>query len=143
MKTFALPDHEGMPLKIADIKVDLQSTPPLIHDRILESIDEYISAQSGAIKVEYKDAPIKEGYLNIYICQFKAGKYRLHIFGKINGRAFRTEKEFRDTSTNSLGIMNEKIKYVLDKSRNILKNYYVNANMKSLEEHLNAFLWPM
>jgi hypothetical protein len=143
MTEFELPQNEGMPIGIVDFKVDLASNPPEIKDRIIESVDNYILGDCDKIKIDYKDAPTEEGQLNIYICRFKTGKYRLHIFGRIKGKVFRTEKEISDASTSSLGLLNEKIKYVLVRSRNILKTYYMHSNLKSIEDHLMAFLLPL
>ncbi|MGZ3898858.1 MAG: hypothetical protein ACXVNM_02595 [Bacteroidia bacterium] len=143
MTIFELPVTEGKPVGIVDFKIDLLLSPPVIEQRIIETVDPYISTQTQTIKIEYKDALIDEGWLNIYICRFKTGKYRLHIFGKMKGTEFRTEKEIMDPGTNSLGIVNERIKYVLINSRNILRKYYLTSNLKSLEDHLMAFLIPL
>lgn len=137
---FELPINEGEPLEIVDFKVDLQASPPVIMEKVIDGVDNYILNQSNALKIVYKDASIDEGRLNIYVCKFKTGRCRLHIFGKINGQEFKSEKELSENSAKSQWILNEKIKYVLFKSRNILRLYYLNSNLKSIEDHLNAFL---
>jgi hypothetical protein len=142
MTAFVLPISDGKPLEIVDFKVDLLSSPPEIKEKIINAVDNYISTQTDAIKIIYNDAPIDEGRLNIYVCKFKTGKYRLHIFGKIKGQEFRTEKELSEAYSNSLSILNDRIKYVLISSRNILRNYYLSNNVKSIEDHLLAFLIP-
>jgi hypothetical protein len=143
MKTFNLPLEEGKPLSIADFKLYLQSTPPSIQQRVINSVDKYILAQSKCFKITYNDAPVDEGYLNICVCRFSTGKYRLHMFGKINGHEIQREKEIVDHHNHGFGLLYEKIKYVLLQSRNILKTYYNNSNIKSLEDHLLAFLLPL
>lgn len=143
MTTFELPAGEGKPLEIADFKVDLLLTPPKIEERIIERVDNYVSTGTQAIKINYKDASVEEGHLNIYICRFSTGKCRLHIFGRIRGKEFRTEKEVSEVRAGNLNILNQKIKYVLTSSRNILRTYYLNSNLKSLEDHLIAFLIPV
>jgi len=140
MKTFELPFEEGKPLSIADFKLYLQTSPPRIQERIISSVDKYIKAETGCLKIIYDDAPTEEGHLNICICRFKTGRYRLHIFGTINGAPFSREKEIVDPRTHSFGILYEKIRFVLIQSRNILKTYYNSANIKGMEDHLLAFL---
>jgi hypothetical protein len=140
MKSFDLPFEEGKPLTIADFKLYLQTSPPSIQERIISSVDKYINAQTGCFKIVYDDAPTEEGYLNICVCRFKTGRYRLHIFGTINGEPFTREKEIVDPRVHSFAMIYEKIRFVLVQSRNILKTYYNNANIKSLEDHLLAFL---
>jgi hypothetical protein len=142
MTAFIVPPSDGKPLEIADFKVDLLLSPPEIQEKNIEVVDNYISTLSDAIQIIYRDAPIEEGYLNIYVCKFKTGKQRLHIFGKIKGKEFKIERELSGTYSNTLGISNGRIKYVLVKSRNILRTYYLSANLKSIEEHLLAFLIP-
>ncbi len=143
MKPFELPPSDGKPLEIIDFKVDLSASPPEIKEEIINEVDNYISAQPDAIKIVYDNAPFDEGRLNIYVCKFKSGKYRLHILGKIKGRELRTEKELSEQYSSRAGILNERIKYVLVTSRNILRNYYLNNNVKSIEDHLMAFLIPL
>ncbi|MCE3259852.1 MAG: hypothetical protein K0S12_1493 [Bacteroidetes bacterium] len=143
MTTFEMPVTDGTPLDIVDFKVNLLSSPPEIDERIIDTVDPYVSSYPEGIKICYKDAPTDEGRLNICICRFRTGKYRLHIFGKIKGQVLRTEKEISDASLSNLTLLNEKIKYVLLSSRNILKNYYLHSNLKSMEDHLIAFLLPL
>jgi hypothetical protein len=140
MTAFKLPMADGKPLEIIDFKVDFLVSPPEIKEEFINSLDSYLTTQNGSLEVTYKDANTDEGRLNIYLCKFKAGKYRLHIFGRIKGQEFRIEKVLSDTSFNCRGISSERIKYVLLSSRNILKKYYLNANLKSIENHLQAFL---
>jgi hypothetical protein len=142
MTAFDLPLTDGKPLEIVDFHVDLVVSPPEVKENRIESIDHYISDCKDVIKIDYKDAPLKEGQLNIYVCKFKTGKYCLHIFGKIKGRDFRIEKEIR-ANANALQLLQKRIKFVLVNSRNILRTYYVNSNLKSLENHLLAFLIPI
>jgi hypothetical protein len=142
MTAFVVPPSDGKPLKIVDLKVDLLLSPPVIQEKNIEEVDNYVSTQSNAIEIIYSDAPTEEGYLNIYVCKFKTGKHRLHIFGKIKGQEFKIDKELSGSYYNTTGISSDRIKYVLVKSRNILRTYYLNANLKSIEEHLMAFLIP-
>ena len=140
MTAFTLPIADGKPLEIIDFKVDFLVSPPEIKEESISGIDNYLICQNDAIQIIYKDANTEEGRLNIYVCKFKAGKYRLHIFGKIKGQEFRIEKALTDSSFNCKSISTERIKYILVSSRNILRKYYLSANLKSIENHLQAFL---
>lgn len=141
MTAFTLPQNDGTPLEIIDFKIDLLSSPPEIKEEIIiETVDNYVTSQQGHLEITYKNAITDEGRLNIYLCKFKTGKHRLHIFGKIRGQVLRTEKELSENYEASQ--LNARIKHVLQSSRNILKNYYVNSNLQSMENHLMAFLIP-
>ncbi|MCE3278967.1 MAG: hypothetical protein K0S44_1158 [Bacteroidetes bacterium] len=140
MTAFELPVTDGKPLNIMDFKVDLIASPPEIQHRSIEAVDQYISMNSEALCIDYKDAQLDEGRLNIYLCRFQTGKFRLHIIGKIRGQEFRTEREIKETQSNSWGTLNQKINYVLVSSRNILRTYYISSNIKSIENHLMAFI---
>ncbi|MBA3664622.1 MAG: hypothetical protein H0W61_10485 [Bacteroidetes bacterium] len=141
MTLFELPVSDGKPEKIVDFHLDLVVSPPQIEEKTIITVDPYILDNPACLRIDYKDAPVDEGHLNIYLCHFKTGKARLHIFGKIKGQEFRAEKEVKLLNT-SLMSLQERIKQVLVSSRNILRSYYVNANIKSLEAHLIAFLVP-
>ncbi len=142
MTAFVLPDHYGKPLEIVDFHVDLVVSPPEVKENIIHRVDPYISTQTGRLQINYKDATIDEGHLNIYICRFSTGRCYLHVFGKMKGREFRTEREISESNSNSLEL-NRRIRYVLVRSRNILRAYYLNNNLESLENHLLAFLLPL
>lgn len=135
-----MPMADGKPLEIIDFNVDFLTSPPIIKEEIISSVENYLTTQNDVIEVNYKNAITIEGRLNIYLCKFRAGKYRLHIFGRIKGQDFKIEKVLSDTSFNCRGVSSERIKYILFNSRNILKKYYINANLKSIENHLQAFL---
>ena len=142
MTAFELPITDGKPLEIVDFKVELLVSPPEVREEIINEVDNYISTHTDAIKIVYHNAPVDEGRINIYVCKFKTGKYRLHIFGRIKGQDWRTERVLSEAYSNSSGILNKRIKYVLVTSRNILRNYYLSNNVKSIEDHLMAFLIP-
>ena len=140
MTAFELPITDGKPLEIVDFKIDLLSSPPQIKEELIQRTDNYVLDQPDAFKIIYNNATLDEGHLNIYVCQFPKGKFRVHIFGKIKGQELRTEKEIPGSNVDSPAIINDRIKYVLVNSRNILKMYYANSNIKSIENHLMAFL---
>jgi hypothetical protein len=142
MNTFELPSEEGKPSAIGDFKIFLDSSPPLIKERVIKNADNYVSTYPGKYQIEYKDAITGEGYLNIYVCRLTNGDYVFHIFGKIRGTEFRKEKLIKGKTENNFNLLYYKTRYVLRQSRNILKFYYRAANLKCLEEHLMAFLIP-
>ena len=104
MIAFTLPMIDGKPLEIIDFKVDFLVSPPEIREQVIGTIEDCLSMHGDFIEVKYKDAVTEEGKLDIYICKLKAGKYRLHILGKIMGEDFRVEKVLFDTSFNCKGI---------------------------------------
>ncbi|MDF2449945.1 MAG: hypothetical protein K0R26_2449 [Bacteroidota bacterium] len=140
MKSFKVPVTDGKPLEIIDFKVDFMASPPEIKQEIVNPVECGLTVQDGDMEVIYQDAIVSEGWLNIYLCKFNAGKYRLHIFGKMKGQEFKIEKALSDTSFNCRGVSSERIRHILINSRNILKKYYMNANLTSIENHLQAFL---
>lgn len=140
MTAFDLQVADGKPLEIVDFKVDLLKSPPQIKEEVIRRVDDYLSTKDDAMRIVYSDIPLDEGRLNVYVCKFETGKCKVHIHGKIRGQELRTEKEFPESSSNSPSRVNERIKYILVNSRNILKMYYQNSNVKSIENHLMAFL---
>lgn len=143
MTTFELPKTIGKPSNIVDFEVDLLLSPPEIKERFVENIDHFISEKPEKFIIDYKNANIDEGRLNIYICQFNKLKYQVHVFGKIKGKEFRIDREIRASKSNHPGINNIRIKYILINSRRILRSYYMSANLKNIEDHLMSFLLPL
>lgn len=138
MTAFTLLQNDGKPQEIIDFNVNLLSSPPEINQELINRTDDYINPNET--HNIYKDAVIDEGQLNIHVCKLSNGKYYLHVFGRIRGKELILEKVLSERPEASL--LNEHIKYVLASSRNILKNYYVNANLQSMKNHLMAFLVP-
>lgn len=140
MTAFELATMEEKPQDIVDFRVDLLTSPPEIKDQVIQRLDNTLSSQPDAIKIVYHNSPLDEGCLNISVSKLQTGKYTLHILGKIRGHELRTEKELPESTSNNPAIINMRIKHVLLKSRNILKMYYLNYNVKSIENHLIAFV---
>jgi hypothetical protein len=137
MTAFELAITNGKPLEIVDFKVDLLTSPPEIQEVIQRSDNFH---QPNVLKIVHNDTPLDEGSLNISVCKFQTGRCILHIFGKIRGQELRREKELSESDANDPAIINKRIKYVLVHSRNILKMYYLNSNIRSIEDHLMAFV---
>lgn len=140
MTAFELQAADGKPLEIVDFKVDLLTSPPLIKEEVINQVDHYLSTQPNALKIIYSNASLDEGHLNIYVCKFPTGKCKVHILGKIRGQEIRKEKDLPEYSIENPSRIHERIKYVLVNSRNILRMYYMNSNVKSIENHLMAFI---
>lgn len=141
MATFLSPITDGKPLEIIDFKMDLLSSPPEVKEEIITSSNNLFITENNSDAIIYNNyAPVEEGHLDIYLCKFKTGIFRLHILGKIKGQEFRIEKVLNNSSFNCKSISNERIKYILLTSRNILRKYYLSANLTGIENHLQAFL---
>ncbi|MBL7922468.1 MAG: hypothetical protein JNJ40_19280 [Bacteroidia bacterium] len=139
MKTFELPVTSGKLLNFVDYELDLVLSPPEIKETIIEKTDELVDENNGKMELRYQNAIIDEGRLKIFVCDFSTGKYCIYIYGKIKGKEIKSVKEF--TASNiSASIKNIKIKYILVHSRNILRNYYLSSDTKSIETHLTTFL---
>jgi hypothetical protein len=143
LQRFEIPLGEGTPAGIADFEVYLQASPPEIKERIIFSVDKYLSVEDGEQLVIYKDAPLQEGYLNIFMFHFKSGKCRLHIFGKLHGEQLHVEHEIINPCSKSIKVLNERVRFVLLQGRNILKAYYAASNLEQLQKHLLDFLLPL
>ena len=140
MTAFELPMQDGKPMEIVDFKVNLLTSPPEIREQVIQEVDHYLLSAPDALKIVYSNAHLDEGRLNIYVCKFPSGKCRIHILGKIKGREFRTEKELAETEANHPELVDKRIKHVLNTSKNILRMYYMNSNIQSIENHLLAFV---
>ncbi|MFL5754443.1 MAG: hypothetical protein ACJ76F_13610 [Bacteroidia bacterium] len=115
---------------------------PEMREQPAGALDQPAYSRSGNLRVEYRDELPDEGRFTIFICRFKNGKCRLHLFGKVRGNEFSTEKEIRDTSATTMDGLNERISYVLTSSHTILRTYNLNFSIKSIEDHLMGFLLP-
>jgi hypothetical protein len=140
MSAFNQPLEVGTPLEIIDFKVDLLSSPPEIIGEIIEHTNEFTGAPADAFEINYRHGTMVEGQLNIYVCKFKTGKCWLHIFGRMKGKEFRTERELSGYHQHHFS--KERVLHVLQSSRHILQKYYLNSNIESIENHLVAFLVP-
>jgi hypothetical protein len=136
MNVFKLPVFEDRPLTITDFKIDLQSSSAPVFERYLNTTEKYLFSSNDSSFIIYKDALLDEGYLNMYLCQFKTGKYVLHIFGRINNLDFKTEKFFDPECVDSTMSLPERIRYVLTQGVNMLQRLYKESSLKELEEGL-------
>jgi hypothetical protein len=49
MTAFSLPDIDGKPLEIVDFHVDLVLSPPEIEAKVIETVDQYVSTNTGSL----------------------------------------------------------------------------------------------
>lgn len=140
MRTIELPVKNGKLLNFVDYELDLVLSPPEIKETIIAKTDELVEDNNGKLELRYNNMLVDEGRLKIFICDFSTGKYCIYIYGKIKGKEFKCVKEFTGDKNISASVKNIKIKYVLVYSRNILRNYYLSSDTKSIETHLSTFL---
>lgn len=139
MRTFELPETSGKLLNFVDYELDLVLSPPEIKETIIEKTDELVDDNNGKMELRYQNMTMDEGRLKIFVCDFSTGKYCIYIYGKIKGKEIKSLKEFTGSNI-SASVKNIKIKYILVHSRNILRNYYLSSDTKSIENHLTTFL---
>jgi hypothetical protein len=139
MNDFELSLDEGNPANIFFFLLDLLSAPPKISGKTLNP-QKYIPINTRVKNVQFKDAILNEGYLNIYSCRFESGKCIVYLFGILKGIQLKSEIEYKIETLRDFDMLNEKIKFILAKSKNILKSYYKEAKIKNIEHHMLAFL---
>ncbi|MBA3663884.1 MAG: hypothetical protein H0W61_06710 [Bacteroidetes bacterium] len=136
---FELSLEEGNPVNIFSFIMDLHSIPPITSGQTL-SVEKYIPLNALVKSVAFKDANFENGYLNIYSCRFENGKCVVYIFGNLKGQLLKTSIDFKIETLRDFDLLNEKINFILSKSKNILKSYYKAGKLKNIEHHLLAFL---
>ena len=138
MSKFKLSIKEAKAFNILDFEVDFLFSPPSIKEKTVENIDKYISLKVQSF-TECINTTFEERCLHNHFYQFNTFKYCNRVFEKINGKELRIEKEVNNAVTNSIGLQNFRVKYVLINSRNILRKYYLNCNLQSMENHSSSF----
>ncbi len=142
MKTYDLTNNNAQLLNLVDYEVDLLSSPPEIKETVKKT-EEFTIIPNEEFSPENKNTTWEEGRLNVFVCDFSNEKYCIYIYGRINGQNIYSKKEFKWSSNVSTSFKNTRIKYILIHSRNILKNYYLSSDAKSIEKHLTTFLAPL
>ncbi|MGZ6520078.1 MAG: hypothetical protein ACXVED_21045, partial [Bacteroidia bacterium] len=104
------------------------------------NVSNYIPLNSLVKRMQFKDAVIKDGFLNLYTCRFENGKCIVFIFGNFTNGIIKKETEYKIANLRDFDLLNEKIKFILSKSKNILKSYYTSGKIKNIEHHILAFL---
>lgn len=139
MHDFELSLEEGKPANLFAFAVDLQATPPKISGNALD-IQKYIPLNNLVKSVPFKDAVLTEGILNIFTCRFEKGKCSIYFFGNLKGSFSKSKMDYKIQTLRDFDLLNEKIEFILSKSKNILKSYYNQGKIKNIEHHLFAFL---
>jgi hypothetical protein len=141
MSTFPWHADKGKPTHIAMYNINFLLPQPEVVGRSLTPAAKFVRANSFTNEIEYKMAGTEEGLLNVYLCRFESGLCQIHIFGKIKGLDFKKEIGLNDHSESGFDVICNQIRYVLSKSRIILKSYYQQANTKNIEDHLSTFMF--
>lgn len=98
--------------------------------------------QTGAEKtLSYANIRIEEGLLNIPVCRCDDDCCFVQLFGKLKGEEFQSVAKIGNYGADEFTIINQRIKYVLQNSKQSLKRYYIESDFVSLREHLTAFLF--
>lgn len=139
MFEFELSLQEGHPTNLFCFILDIVSTPPLISGKTLN--EKLYTPSNPLVKsISYRDADTREGFLNIFSCRFENGKCTVHIFGILKGIRLNCIKEISLSTFRDFEMLNERIKFILNKSKSILKTYYKDSKIKNIEHHLLTFL---
>jgi len=139
MHDFELSLEYGNPINLVSFILDLVSTPPILAGKAL-NIEKYTPVNTLVKNIPFRDANTQEGFLNIYSCRFESGKCTVHIFGILKGLPLKSEIDFKVDNLRDFEMLNEKIKFILNKSKNILKSYYKDSKIRNIEHHILAFL---
>ena len=139
MNNFEFSLDEGNPTNTYSFVVDLTLAPPVISGRTL-NVSNYTPINALVKRMQFKDAVVQHGSLNIYTCRFENGKCVVFIFGIFKNGIVKNETEYKITSLRDFDLLTEKIKFILSKSKNILKSYHTSGKIKNIEHHILAFL---
>ncbi|MCE3225810.1 MAG: hypothetical protein K0S32_361 [Bacteroidetes bacterium] len=139
MNVFELSLKEGKPVNISAFEVNLLASPPEIIYKTV-NVKKHLPVNELVTTMQYRDANFDEGCLNIYCCRFDTGRCEVHFFGNMKGTELRSESHFKAETLRDFDMLNERIRFILAKSKNILKSYYKDSKFKNLEHHILAFL---
>jgi hypothetical protein len=120
-------------------EIDLKVAPPLLSEKSLD-INKYIPVNKRVKSMQLRDVKFDEGILNIYSFLFEDGRCIVQLFGNMRDSELNAQIEFRKDNRRDFDLLNEKIKFLLAKSKNILRTYYKDSKIKNIEYHLIAFL---
>jgi hypothetical protein len=139
MNVFELLLTEGEPVNITAFEVNLLASPPEIIRKII-NVKKHLPVNQLVKIMQYRDANFDEGCLNIFSCRYDSGKCIIHFFGNMKGTELNTEANLKTETLRDFDMLNERIKFILTKSKNILKSYYKDSKFKNIEHHILAFL---
>lgn len=139
MIDFELSLEEGHPTHIVSFVIDFLSSPLKVSGKTL-NIEHYIPKNVLVKQMPFKEASVQEGSLNICSCRLENGKCLIYFFGILKDTIVKWKMEFNIHTLRDFDIMNEKINFILSKSKNILLSYYTQSKLKNIEHHLVTFL---
>lgn len=139
MDAFELLLEDNYPVNLTAFELNLAASPPTISDKIID-LKKYLPINKLVKTISFRDASLSEGILNIYSFLFEDGKCQVHFFGNLKGQELKTLLELKKDNLRNFDLFNEKIKFILTKSKNILRIYYQGEKIKNIEFHLAAFL---
>jgi hypothetical protein len=112
-----------------------------LKEKKLEDIEGLLQWQGHSKKLRYSGACQEEGFLNIPVIRCSDDRCFIHLFGKINGKEFKTDAKLGHYSSDEFDIINDRIKTILFSSKQTFKRYYTESNVTAIKEHLTAFLF--
>jgi hypothetical protein len=139
MKVLELSLQQGNPINITAHELNLSSTPMDVLTKTLQ-VEKLIPQNKMVDHIQVRNADFGDGNLNIYTCRFEKDKCNICIFGNFKGTEINKIILVNVDSLRTFDILNEKIKYILSKSKTILKSYYNDSKIKSIEYHMMSFL---
>lgn len=139
MNSFELSLENDRPENMVVFTVNLQSLPPKISCKTLNT-EKYIPVNNLVKHISIRDVIFDEGFLNILSCRCDTGKCNIYFFGNLKGLELISQLEYKIDTLRDFDLLNEKINFILSKSKNILKSYYRDAKIKNIEHHILAFL---
>jgi hypothetical protein len=111
-----------------------------LKEKKLEDIEGLLQWQGASKKLRYSEA-CQEGFLNIPVLRCSDDRCFIHLFGKMNGRDFKTDARLGHYSSDQFNVVNDRIKTILFSSKQTFKRYYLESNVTAIKEHLTAFLF--
>jgi hypothetical protein len=139
MTVFEISLEAANPRNLVVYEVDLKSTPPKITEKNI-NVNNYLPQNKRVKTMQYRDANKNEGTLSIFSCMFESGQSVVYFFGNLRGTVLNSEANFGDNNQRGYDLLNDRLKFILNKSKNILKTYYKDGKIKNIEHHIIAFL---
>ncbi|MGZ3931747.1 MAG: hypothetical protein ACXVPQ_06030 [Bacteroidia bacterium] len=139
MNALELSLEQGNITHITTHELNLNSSPAEVLTGTLP-VEKLIPKNKMVKHIQIRNANFEEGNLNIYTCRFEHGKCNIYIFGNLKKMEINNTIVLTIDNLRTFDILNEKIKYILSKSKTILKSYYNDSKIKSIEYHMMSFL---
>lgn len=138
MNTFDIPDEWHLS-NITLYQLNLLSSE--MKEKEILNFDQLIQVNGTSRKLKYSESPQEEGFLSIPIGRCKDSRCFMHLFGRMNGEEFKSVARIGTYSDAEFPIIKERVKNIIVSSKQTLKRYYLESDLKGIEEHLTAFLF--